>query len=246
MELIAVLLMAAAGGAAAIFVAAAVAIARGEARRAGGLHERASRDEVAASLLHYVLLAGGMTTDEAVRKVRRDGGISSRCVAGIDVTNWGEWYAQVATDEQRQRLLDLAVHLAADRKTPIPVRQYAALLDLSFALGFHMDALARLRDKYGFDYVDHAKEARPRDADRRGGALPLFVRDESDPGELLRVLSIEGTPTRQGIIAAYRRLAAAHHPDRFHAASEATRSAETQRFIEITRAYEKLLAIYRD
>lgn len=234
-----------AGGALALFVLAAAAISRGEARRAQS-RRVASRDEAAASLLYHVLLSGGATPDEALRQLRRDAGLITPVVTGIDVTSWGEWYASVSSTAQRDQLLDMAVHLAAMRAKAIPLRQYAALLDLSFALGYHTDALARLREKYGFDYVDHARDARPADADRRGGSLPLFVRDETDTAELLRVLDIDGAPSRQGIIAAYRKLAAIHHPDRFHAAPEETQHSETQRFIEITRAYEKLLAIYRD
>ena len=106
--------------------------------------------------------------------------------------------------------------------------------------------MARLRERYGFDYIDHAKEGRPREADRAGGATPLFVREQADPRELLRVLGIEGTPTRQIIIAAYRRLVAQHHPDKVFGRPEAEQEQAAARFIEITRAYERLLTMYRD
>jgi hypothetical protein len=130
----------------------------------------------------------------------------------------------------------------------VPLRQYAALLDLSFGLGFQTDALARLRQQYGFEYVDHAKDARPPEADRAGGAATLFARDARPATELLRVLGIEedGAPSRQVIISAYRRLVAQHHPDRFHDQPEAAQAGAAARFIEITRAYEALLAIYRE
>ena len=48
------------------------------------------------------------------------------------------------------------------------------------------------------------------------------------------------------IISSYRRLAAQHHPDRFHAQPDEIQRSEAARFIEITQAYEKLLALYRD
>ena len=138
------------------------------------------------------------------------------------------------------------MQLVAVTGRPVPLRQYAALLDLSFSLGFQTDALAKLREKYGFDYVDHAKDGRPRAADRGGGSMPLFVRGSSDTTALLRVLGLEGTADRQAIITAYRRLAAQHHPDRVFGESEAVQSQAAAKFIEITRAYETLMAIYRD
>ena len=77
--------------------------------------------------------------------------------------------------------------------------------------------------------------------------MPLFVRDTSDPRELLRVLEIEAaSPTRQTIISAYRRLVARHHPDKIADRSELAQRAASAKFIELTRAYERLLAIYRD
>src|SRR5207247_2576637 len=118
--------------------------------------------------------------------------------------------------------------------------------DLSFGLGFQTDALAKLRQQYGFEYIDHAKDARPREADRAGGATPLFVRQPVDATELLRILGIDGPASRQTIIAAYRKLAALHHPDRVFAEGAEVQSAAAARFIEITRAYQALLALYPD
>jgi DnaJ-class molecular chaperone len=63
---------------------------------------------------------------------------------------------------------------------------------------------------------------------------------------LLRILELDGHPPRQAIISAYRRLAAQHHPDRFHGESMEARNAAAARFIEITRAYETLMAAYGD
>jgi DnaJ-domain-containing protein 1 len=164
--------------------------------------------------------------------------------SAIDMRNWAERFAQLAPADHRAALLDTAVRLVADRDTPVPLRQYTALLDLSFGLGFQTDALAKLRDKYGFEYIDHAKDARPREADRAGGATPLFARERREAGELLRVLEIDGPASRAVIIAAYRRLAAQHHPDRVFAQPAEVQSAAAARFIEITRAYEALLTLY--
>jgi hypothetical protein len=243
-ELIAALMMIIAGAATAVFILIAVAIARREKPDDGT--SQADRNQVAASILNQVLLSGGASPDHALRELRRVAGLGSRVTTGIDITSWGEAYARDATAEQRSRLLETAVQLVAARTGPVPLRQYCALLDLSFALGFQTDALARLRERYGFDYIDHAKNARPREADRAGGATPLFIREEVDTGELLRVLEIEGAPTRQRIISAYRRLASMNHPDKFFRAPDADRESAAARFIELTRAYEKLLAIYRD
>lgn len=234
------------GGAVAIFVAAAIGIAQRENERvAEGPMPAPERDRIAASLLFHVVTAGGVAPDEALREIRRRAGIAAPITRGIDVSNWAEHYSGLATPEQRSQLLERAVQLIASYRRPIPVRQYAALLDLSFGLGFHTDALAKLREQYGFEYVDHARDARPREADRAGGGAPLFVRDPGAAPELLAVLGMSGTPTRQAIVATYRRLAAQHHPDKFHGREEA-QSAAAARFIEITLAYEQLLAIYRD
>ena len=243
MELIAVLFMIVAGGALAAFVIAAVTIAR---RENDPREAPPQRDSIAASLLVHILRSGGLTADDAMRQVRRAAGLAAPVTGGIDVGNWAESYARVATPEQRTALLETAVQLVAARSGPVPLRQYAALLDLSFGLGFQTDALARLRERYGFEYVDHAKDARPRSADRGGGGAPLFLRPQTDRSALLRVLGIAGEPTRQELTAAYRRLVAQHHPDRYHGAAPDARDAAAARFMEITRAYEELLIHYRD
>src|SRR5205085_1950729 len=162
---------------------------------------------------------------------------------GVDVANWAARYADVTSEQQRLELLETAVRLVAEPGTPVPVRQYSALLDLSFGLGFHTDALARLRTHYGFEYVDHAKEGRPRSADRGGGGAPLFQRTRRDRSALAAVLGVTPTAGRQEIVSAYRKLIAQHHPDRYHGDSEETREAAAARFIEITRAYEELLML---
>ena len=250
MELVAVILMIGAGIGVALFVIVAVTVARGEAEHAAG-SERPSApldlDRLAATILYQLLLFGGISPDKALREIRRRAGLLGRVSGGIDVGSWGESFARITTPQQRAWLLDMAVQCVAARTTPVPLRQYSGLLDLSFALGFQTDALARLRERYGFEYVDHAKNARPREADRIGGAVPLYDGGGPDRAELLRTLGIEERDaSRRVIIAAYRGLAAQHHPDRFHLQPAEVQSAAAARFIEITRAYERLLVLYRE
>lgn len=244
MELIAILFMLVAGGGLAVFVLAAMALDRRE--RAGNDAAPPPRESVAASLLFHIVTAGGVAQDEALRRIRRGAGLAAPITRGIDVCNWAENYAQHATRQQRSALLETAVQLVANGSGPVPLRQYAALLDLSFGLGFHTDALAKLRQVYGFDYIDHAKDARPRGADRGGGGTPLFDRGNRDRGELLRTLGVEANASRQEISSAYRKLVSQHHPDRFHGAPPEAQNDAAKRFIEITRAYEELLLSSRD
>jgi len=241
MEIVALLFMLVAGGGLAVFVLFVMALHRKERERVDGLVvEPPQRDTIAASLLLQVVTAGGTPEEEALRMIRRTAGIAAPVTRGIDVANWAESYARVATPQQRKDLLETAVQLVAVR-SPVPVRQYASLLDLSFGLGFQTDALAKLREVYGFEYIDHAKDGRPRGADREGGGAPLFVREPRQREELLQVLGVTGTPTRQELSAAYRRLVSQHHPDRFHRASSEEQSEAAAKFMEITRAYEELL-----
>ena len=231
-----------------VAVAFSVIVAIGVAQRLAAQPQpaAANRESIAASLLYNVIIAGGDRADEAMRALRQVAGLGAAPAAEVDMMSWGERFARMSSQAQREWLLETAVRLIAARKRVVPLRQYNSLLDLSFALGFHTDALAKLRDRYPFEYIDHAKNARPREADRGGGALPLFVRERGDERELLAVLGIEGTATRQIIITTYRRLAAQHHPDKVFGASVDVQAASAARFIEITRAYETLLAIYRE
>lgn len=235
MELVFIFFMLGAGGALAAFVAAAMAIAKKE--NEGSDAPPPQRDSIAASLLFHIVRAGGVAEEQAMREVRRGTGLAAPITRGIDVGNWAETYARHSTPQQRSALLEAAVQLVASRGVPVPLRQYTALLDLSFGLGFQTDALAKLRQVYGFDYVDHAKDARPRSADRKGGGH----RDE-----LLGILGVSGNPTRQELSAAYRKLVTQHHPDRFHGATAEAQHEAAARFIEITRAYEELLLSTRD
>jgi DnaJ-domain-containing protein 1 len=245
-ELIAIVIMIVGGVAIAVFALTAFAINKGEVDRGVG-QDRATRVELAASLLYQVLVAGGVAAEDALRSVRRDAGLAARITERIDVPSWAGSFAQQSSPADRERLLETAVQLAIAKGGAIPLQQYSTLLDLSFSLGFQTDALARLRERYGFDYVDHAKDARPRDADRGGGATTFFAREETvDVPALLRKLELAGDPSRQQIISAYRRLVAQHHPDKVSDKSVEAQDQAAARFIELTRAYERLLAVFRD
>jgi hypothetical protein len=246
-ELIGAILMIVVGGGIAVIVMIAIGIAQQNDVGRTEANTAADQGQIAASIFFQLLLLGGTRPDEALADIRKRAGLASPpATAGIDITSWGERFARLATPEQRAWLLETAVQLVSTPGKAVPLRQYASLLDLSFALGFQTDALAKLREQYGFDYVDHAKAGRPREADRVGGATPLFLREPADPASLLRILGMEGKVTRQDIISAYRKLAAQHHPDRVFGQAEAVQSEAAARFIEITRAYERLMAIYRD
>ena len=245
MELLAVILMFVTGGVIAVFVMIATTIARRESERAPLQRAIPERDRIASSLLFHIVTLGGLSHEVAMREVRRASGIAAPITTGIDITNWAESYARMSTPEQRASLLEIAVQLVASRGTLVPLRQYVALLDLSFALGFQTDALAKLREQYGFDYVDHAKDGRPREADRGGGRVTFFERG-GDEQELLRVLQLEAPVTRAAIISAYRKLVAQHHPDKFHSKTREEQDVAAARFIEITRAYEVLLTVHRE
>jgi hypothetical protein len=248
MELVGILLMIVAGGATALFIALAATIARREAEQSGRTQASlaADRDKLAASILYNLLILGGSAPVDAMRIVRARARVAAPVISSIDISSWAGRFADRATAAQRSWLLETAVAAIVETRPLLPLRQYSALLDLSFALGFHTDALFRLRDQYGFDYVDHAKNGRPREADRRAGAATLFMRETSpdERRELLAVLDIRGEATRQAIVSAYRRLAALHHPDRFFDAEPDRQEAAAARFIELTRAYERLLTLH--
>lgn len=241
MELIALILMLGAGVAIAVIVSTAVAVS-GRAAPEPHLPQFSERDQLAASLLFHVFVAGGAPEDRALRWIRGTGN-AAPVSRPIDVVSWGERYAHLAGSRECEHLLESAVRVLSGEKKAVPLLQYVALLDLSFSLGFQTDRLARLRQQYGFDYVDHARDARPREAGRAGGASPI---ERPGPEQLSALLGVQGEPTRASVVAAYRRAAAATHPDRFHGAGQADREAAAARFIEMTRAYEALLAFCED
>lgn len=240
MQLPVILFMLGGGTALALFVMGTMALNRRRDPEPEGAVAGSIRDSVEASLLFHVMTAGGMSQEESIRAVRIEMEKAVPVTRGIDPLSWAENLARSSTEDERTALLDRAVRMVAAIGKPVPLRQYAALLDLSFGLGFQTDALARLREAYGFDYIDHARDARFRSAQRS-------VRvDPPGTGELLAVLGLRGPVTRQEIGFAYRKLVAKHHPDRFHTAPSHEREAAAARFIEITRAYENLLLEIRD
>ena len=83
-------------------------------------------------------------------------------------------------------------------------------------------------------------------AGRTGRHDPGTETRPADRAHLLAVLGMSGEATRQELSAAYRRLVAQHHPDRFHASTREAQDDAANRFIEITRAYEELMISLRD
>lgn len=239
MELVAIVFMLGAGGALAVFAMAAMRIASLE--RDGAERLPAQRDSIAASILVQLVQAGGVSLADATRHVRRATGVAAPITGGIDVSSWADAFAHQATPAQRAELLETAVQLVAAGGGPVPLRQYAFLLDLSFGLGFQTDALARLRRTYGFEYVDHAKDGRP-----AGGVATQPTRATGNRAELLALLELSGEPSRRELTTAYRKLVIRHHPDRFHGSAANDRERAAEQFIAITRAYEVLLASCRD
>ncbi|MFN2441726.1 MAG: DnaJ family molecular chaperone [Thermoanaerobaculia bacterium] len=190
--------------------------------------ERPARDQIEAALLEAVASApGGPLAPQEM----------------IDISNWAQAYARVASLEERRALLERAAGIAVGASAIIPLAQYDALLELAFGLGFHPDALARLRARYRFDYIDHAERGRPRRADRAEGAT-LFRSEEPGERERLRkTLGLDDEPSPREIVAAWRRLAAENHPDRFHGRTGEERERAAARFIEVTEACERLLML---
>ena len=200
------------------------------------------RGSVGAAILNEVALAGGASGIDAERLVAEQTEYRGAFGRRIDMTSWAESFARGAGEGERRALLEAAVRLAVSMNSTLPPRQYHALLDLSFGLGFHADALARLRAKWRFEYADYARMSRPRDADRR--AATMFRR--ASPREkvaLMKVLELDGPLERGRVISAYRRLAGAWHPDRFHDSGAEAREAAARKFIELTEAYERLLSL---
>jgi DnaJ domain len=227
----------------AVFFVLAVLIARSEQPP---LHSTGpGRDLIAASIIHHLLVLGGDSPDAAMRRLRAIGRMAP-ITTGIDITSWGERYRQTASGEACALLLEHAVAAVIDQHRTIPLVQYSAILELNFSLGFQTDALFRLRNRFAFDYVDHAKNARPPEADRGGGGAPLFNRTGGeDSAKLLEVLGLDEPVDRQRIIAAYRRLASECHPDHHYDEPAEVQAAAAARFIAVTKAYERLLTMHR-
>ena len=193
------------GGALAIFAMTAMAISQKEQERAGA-QAPPPRDSVAASILAQILVAGGANDEDALRDIRREAGLGAPITRGVDVTNWAEAYARVSDRASSVRCCSRPrCSSSPDETRPIPLRQYAALLDLSFGLGFHTDALARLRETYGFD-VRRSREGRApaRSGSRRRRHAAFRPRRRGAPRSFCGVLGLDVTANRQEIIAAYR------------------------------------------
>ena len=229
-----------------VAVAIAVKIATMEERSLGDEDPRRNADGLAAGILREVAIAGGATPQAADEIARARTGWRTLPEERIDIATWGEAFAEARDPDARTALLDAAVVVAMSTGTRIPAPQYSALMALSFALGFHTDALARLRARYGFEYDDWARLGRPQEADRAGGGAPLFDRSETvSTAELLAVLCLnEKTATRHAIVSAYRHLAAESHPDRFHEATSDERLAASDRFRRLSAAYQSLMQVW--
>lgn len=210
-------------------------------------HEDPARnaDGLAAGILREIAIAGGATPEAGAEIARARTGWASLPSDRIDIPTWGAAFAEARGQEERGELLEAAVVVALSTGGRIPATQYSALMALSFALGFHTDALARLRDRYGFEYDDWARLGRPEEADRVGGGAPLFDRRSAPASELLATLGLdERTATRHSIVSAYRHLAAESHPDRFHEATTDERVAAADRFRELSAAYQSLMQVW--
>lgn len=232
--------MIAVGVAFAVLVAVAVAIHAASTREARSI--RPGREGIEASILFHIASASGAPRTRCLEIVRQTRGSAVPVVERIDLTSWAEAYVARYGAEPAGALLEQAVRAAVATNGKLPVQQYDALIELTFALGFHSDALARIRASLPFDHTDHARSGRPRHADRGGGSMPLFVRTAVDRTALLAKLGLKGEVPRSVLISTYRALAAQHHPDRFHDAGPEAKQAASARFIEITEAYGKLLA----
>lgn len=246
MELAILLIMIVSGASLALVILVAYALLRSREEMASLRAAAPDRDQMIASILFQIIRLGGATPAEALKLTGRQLRFVAPIVDQIDISSWAERFSRVSLAQERMDLLDLCVRSAMLMSRTFPLAQYSALLDLSFGLGFQTDALARLRERHGFNFVDHAKHGRPRSADRAGGSTPLFQRQAIDRSALLAVLGVGPEISRHELVSAYRKLAAIHHPDRFHEASAEEKSRAAARFIEISKAYETLLPFYED
>jgi DnaJ domain len=228
-----------------VFFGLAILIAHSE--RSPTVPAGPGRDLINASIIHHLLMLGGDSPDAAKRRLRAIGRMAP-VIAGIDITSWGERYRQLASREACALLLEQAVATIIDQHRTIPLAQYSAILELNFALGFQTDSLFRLRHRFAFDYVDHARHGRPPEADRGGsGASPFDNNARSNAADATRLLEILGLAEpvdRQRIIAAYRRLASEFHPDHHLHEPAEVQAAAAARFIVVTDAYSRLLTIH--
>lgn len=223
-------------GAATIAVAVVlVAIAIG---RSGRRTAAPTLTSLASAIVFEVARDGSVDPSDLRRWMRSEGLASENPVSVIDLATWAEAYALRTPEPAHARLLELCVVGAMLGGSTLTSRQFHALQDLVFALGYHADTIQRLRDRHGFDYIDYAKERRPREADR-AGAVRFFERHEKI-AEDLATLGFLNMPAKDDLISAYRRLVRENHPDAVHA-SGGDEDEAAGRFIRITAAYERLL-----
>lgn len=228
-------------------ISSAVVVAITFGRSARIADERASRRGDAADLttgiLKEIALLGDVGEEEAARIVAEVCGGRVAPTDRADLASWGASFRELASEESTRALLETAVEVAIVTGDRLPPAQYGGLLTLSFSLGFHADALARLREKHGFEYDDWARVGRPREADRSGGGASLLERSPDTEG-LLAVFGLTVAADRHDVVSAYRRLAAESHPDHFHDATPEERDRAAERFRELTGAYERLIGVW--
>lgn len=93
---------------------------------------------------------------------------------------------------------------------------------------------------------DDEARRRREERERRQGEQEWHERRQHQPppgrqSRALQVLGLSDGASRQEIRRAYRRLAQAHHPDRFHAEGEAVMASASRRFQRIKQAYDFLM-----
>ena len=225
-------------------VVIAITIGRAVESKADRESRRGDAVNLTTGILNEIALLGGVDEETAMRLVSDKCGGRTAPAGRADLASWGASFRELASEESMSALLETAVEVAMATGDRLPPAQYAGLLTLSFSLGFHADALARLREKHRFEYDDWARMGRPREADRSGGGAPLIERRPLDIKRLLAVLGLPAGAGRQDVVSAYRHLAAESHPDHFHDATPEERDRAAKRFRELTAAYESLIRVW--
>lgn len=229
------MLLLAAAGVVAFIIIATIRSQRYESER------RPSASTLFSSIV-FEVARSGTASEEVVRNWMQ----GERLVPpreAIDLSSWASAFERASPPEARSRLLAKCVEGALLSGRVIGSKQFHQIQDLAFSFGFHADEIHRLRDRYGFDYVDYAKERRPREADRAGGATSFFnrARGDDDSADLV-LLGFSAMPSRSALVSAYRRLVLENHPDRLHVSGSPEEEAAARKFIAITAAYERLLS----
>jgi len=219
-------------------IAVAIVLVLIAVARSGRSNAAPTLTSLASSIVFEVSRGGTSGDGELRRWMRNVGLVPVDPVTIIDLASWAEAYSQRTTESDHRRILELSVRGAMLGASTLTSRQFHALQDLVFSLGYHADTIQRLREQFEFDYIDYAKERRPREADR-ASAVKFFNRNERI-SEDLALLGFREMPTRQELISSYRRLVRENHPDTLHA-SGGNEDQAASKFIMITAAYERLL-----